>query len=52
VIRRSCSSTCNQRSGAAQQFVRGKNFDDYMGDLQLRSAVERQLEILGEARAD
>jgi uncharacterized protein with HEPN domain len=30
-------------------FVAGKNFEDYQGDLLLRSGVERQLEIIGEA---
>jgi uncharacterized protein with HEPN domain len=31
------------------QFVEGKQFADYDGDLLLRSAVERQLMIVGEA---
>lgn len=32
-------------------FVAGKNFADYSADAMLRSAVERQLEIVGEALA-
>ena len=31
------------------EFIRGKEIEDYRGDLLLRSAVERQLTILGEA---
>jgi uncharacterized protein with HEPN domain len=34
---------------AIQQFVRHVGFDTYEDDLLLRSAVERQLEIMGEA---
>jgi uncharacterized protein with HEPN domain len=31
------------------EFIRGKKLEDYRGDLLFRSAVERQLTILGEA---
>jgi len=34
---------------AVQSFVTGKTFADYEADLLLRSAVERQVEIIGEA---
>jgi len=31
------------------RFTEGRNFDDYLGDEMLRSAVERQFGIVGEA---
>jgi uncharacterized protein with HEPN domain len=34
---------------AVQEFVTGKSFADYEASLLLRSAVERQVEIIGEA---
>lgn len=34
---------------AIAEFVRGRTFDDYAADSMLRSAVERQFEIIGEA---
>ncbi len=36
-------------SEAVASFTRGKSFEDYKSDDLLRSAVERQLEIAGEA---
>lgn len=38
-----------QAAAKALRFVAGKSFDDYLADELLRSAVERQLEIVGEA---
>lgn len=39
-----------RRSGLLiQDFTQGKNFQDYTADAMLRSAVERQLQIIGEA---
>ena len=32
-----------------QDFTRDANFSDYQGDVMMRSAVERQFEIIGEA---
>jgi len=34
---------------AIAEFVRGRTFDDYAANSMLRSAVERQFEIIGEA---
>jgi uncharacterized protein with HEPN domain len=36
---------------AVARFIAGKDRDDYLGDDLLRSAVERQFEIVGEARS-
>ncbi len=34
---------------AVETFVQGRSVADYLADLMLRSAVERQIEIIGEA---
>jgi uncharacterized protein with HEPN domain len=34
---------------AVEAFVKGRAFSDYLNDLMLRSAVERQIEVIGEA---
>ena len=34
---------------AVEAFVQGRSSDDYLADLMLRSAVERQIEVIGEA---
>lgn len=34
---------------AIESFIAGKGYDDFAGDRLLRSAVERQFEIIGEA---
>ncbi|MCU0917151.1 MAG: DUF86 domain-containing protein [Planctomycetes bacterium] len=36
-------------AGAVQEFVGGKTFNDYTRDRLLRGAVERHIEIIGEA---
>lgn len=38
-----------QAADSIAGFVRGRDFADYVSDLMLRSAVERQFEIVGEA---
>ena len=38
-----------EAAGAILEFVAGKTFEDYASDRLLRSAVERQFEIIGEA---
>jgi uncharacterized protein with HEPN domain len=38
-----------EAAGAILEFVAGKTFEDYASDRLLRSAVERQSEIIGEA---
>ncbi len=40
-IRRACQATL--------MFCQGRSLDEYLADLMLRSACERQLEIIGEA---
>ena len=36
-----------QAAGLLADFTRGKSFTDFQGDPMLRSAVERQFEIIG-----
>jgi len=38
-----------QAARSVLAFTSGRTFEEYLGDLMLRSAVERQLEIVGEA---
>jgi uncharacterized protein with HEPN domain len=38
-----------QAADSIAQFVEGRGFADYVAELMLRSAVERQFEIVGEA---
>lgn len=40
-----------QAASRIAEFTSGKRSDDYRGDAMLRSAVERQFEIIGEALA-
>lgn len=40
-----------EAAALAMKFVDGKSFSDYASDQMLRSAVERKLEIVGEALA-
>jgi len=36
-------------AGRVVEFVSGRNWDDYQQDVMLRSAIERQFQIIGEA---
>ena len=42
---------CQQAAERVIRFTTGRSFDDYLDDEMLRSAVERQFEIRGEALA-
>jgi len=44
-----CFYDIEEAAGNIQEFVSGKCFEDYESDLMLKSAVERQFEIIGEA---
>ncbi len=46
---RACLWDMHTAARAVQTFVEARTFEDYLADLMLRSAVERQLEIIGEA---
>ena len=38
-----------QAAQEARDFIRGKTLEDYMNDLVLQAAIERKVEIIGEA---
>jgi len=42
---------CKESADAIAEFVRGRTLEDCRADKMLRSAVERQFEIIGEAWA-